>query len=383
MNDQLHVVLLVADFDTENTGGLTRFAEALAYALDKEQFKVTLLALWQRNTNVERKRIARLTQDGFNPVTLANFDAQSPYRAFFKAFQKLPEVVHQLQPDLIHCHSEFGEIALVFLKLLRGLHCPALRTAHNFEWKKRPLRRVLLSRFAYLWAFTAEYGVSEQIVETLNRRWFASRAKYIPNAVNLRRFVNASPDLDRLDQWRVKPDTPLIMSIGRLTPQKGFPDLIEAANYIRQVIPEVCVLIIGEGPDHAALQTQIEAADLQDHIILTGTQSQIETLLPCATLYVSSSHWEGLPTVILESMAANVPVIATDISGNNTLVQHGKTGWLVPVNNPKALAEQIENALTQSPSHSLITQRALQHAQQFDIQRIAAQYATEYRQNIA
>ncbi len=382
MANPIRLVLLVADFDTENTGGLTRFAEALAYALDKDQFKVSIVALWKRHTIGEATRISRLKDAGFSPITLADFDAAHPYRAFRNAFRVLPKTIAQLTPDLIHCHSEFGEIALVFLKLLGKLPCPALRTAHNFEWKKRPLRRLLLSRFAYLWTYTAEYGVSSEIVKLLNKRWGATPAKYIPNAVDLTRFAAASADNARLAHWNIPKNAPLIISIGRLAPQKGFQDLIAAAELVLQTQPDVYFLILGEGPARPTLQAQIDAANLQSHVILAGTQTQIETLLPCATLYVSSSHWEGLPTVVLESMAAGVPVIATDIPGSNTLVQHNKTGWLVPVQAPAALARQISDSLT-APNLAAVTQHALQHTAQFDIQRIAQQYTVEYTRLLA
>jgi glycosyltransferase involved in cell wall biosynthesis len=147
--------------------------------------------------------------------------------------------------------------------------------------------------------------------------------------------------------------TPRIVSVGRLIEKKGFSDLIRACALLKEKPCEFRCEIIGEGPLADALSAQISASQLDGRVALLGarTQREIAENLKAATLFVlpCTSDREGgmdnLPTVIMEAMAAGLPVISTAIAGVPEMVQPGITGALVPPNDPVALANAIEQVI--------------------------------------
>ena len=172
----------------------------------------------------------------------------------------------------------------------------------------------------------------------------------------------------------------IIGSIGRLTEQKGYHLFIEAAANVLQRYPDTWFLLVGNGHLDAALQAQAHTAGIADRFLFTGARTDVDELLPILTLFVNSSLWEGLPTVILESMAARVPVVATAVSGNTELIQHQQTGYLVPANNATALADGIIHMLN-APDEQLstITEAAFAHIRAtFSIETIARQHEALY-----
>ncbi len=175
------------------------------------------------------------------------------------------------------------------------------------------------------------------------------------NAPKIHRVYNGI-DLSRFHPSDFTADPPVILSIGRLIEKKGFGDLISACGLLRSRGRNFKCLIIGEGPLEQALRSQITAADLKDTVELTGPQSQAQIIellahttvfaLPCVR--DADGGMDNLPTVIMEAMAAGLPVISTPIGGIPEMVEAGVTGELVAEHDPSALAVAIENLLADS-----------------------------------
>jgi glycosyltransferase involved in cell wall biosynthesis len=139
----------------------------------------------------------------------------------------------------------------------------------------------------------------------------------------------------------------LIGAVGRLSAEKGFDLLIRATNIAVVRGLDLGLVIAGDGPDRAALQKQIEELRLSDRVRLLGFQSDLRPLYEAMDLFVLSSIREGLPNVLLEAMALEVPIIATRISGVPRVVADGENGILVPPGDDAALAQAIVRTLTQ------------------------------------
>lgn len=142
---------------------------------------------------------------------------------------------------------------------------------------------------------------------------------------------------------------PLILSVGRLIEKKGFGDLIAACAMLKERGQKFRCEIIGEGPLEAALRAQIADARLSELVELAGprTQREIAERLVAATVFVLpcrqdvKGDMDNLPTVIMEAMAAGLPVISTPLAGVPEMVEPGVTGELVPADNSAALADAI------------------------------------------
>jgi glycosyltransferase involved in cell wall biosynthesis len=134
----------------------------------------------------------------------------------------------------------------------------------------------------------------------------------------------------------------IILSAGRLTHQKGFFYLIEAAELLKKKRDDFVIIIAGEGALHNELQQQINKYGLQNHVILKGFINNLDMYIKGCDLVVLCSIHEGMPNVLMEAMALAKPVIATDVNGVAELVSDGKTGIIVPSRDSNAIANAIE-----------------------------------------
>lgn len=143
------------------------------------------------------------------------------------------------------------------------------------------------------------------------------------------------------------PDCPLALFVGRLAEQKGVADLIAALDLLQHVRPDLRTLIVGAGPLRARLEGTARAFRLLDErrVAFLGHREDVPRLLAASDLLVLPSLYEGLPNVVLEAMRFGKPVVATAAPGTTEVVAPDRTGLLVPLRNPPALAQAIRRVV--------------------------------------
>jgi glycosyltransferase involved in cell wall biosynthesis len=175
-----------------------------------------------------------------------------------------------------------------------------------------------------------------------------SRIHVIPNAIDTERFRNVDPtgraELESLFGDSLPERSLLVGAAGRLSPEKGFDILISAASQVVESIPNARFLIFGEGALRVPLEQQIKQLGLESHIKLVGFRQDLDRLLPHLDLFVQSSHTEGMPNVLLEALAAGVPIVATEVGGTPEVITAGWNGELVL---PGSI-EQLSTAILKS-----------------------------------
>jgi glycosyltransferase involved in cell wall biosynthesis len=187
----------------------------------------------------------------------------------------------------------------------------------------------------------------------------------IPNGVDVSRFAGAIPaDLAKMG---IPAGSQAVLTIGRLDRQKGLSTLIEAAAVVTCKYPNAHFLLVGEGAQRPALERLIHDNGLAERVHLAGWRPDVPELLAAGTALILSSLWEGMPNVILEAMAAGLPVVATRVEGTSELVIEGRTGLLVQPQSPPELVAAIENILTE-PAQA----RAMGHCGR---ERVAAEFS--------
>ncbi len=158
-----------------------------------------------------------------------------------------------------------------------------------------------------------------------------SKIKVIPNAVEIAEFQNVVSKHKPNDKFAIG-------FIGRLDRIKRVPDLIQAMA----MLDECYVLhIFGDGEERFAIEKEINRLKLQTRVTMHGASAKPQAALERIDLLVLPSEAEGFGLVLIEAMAAKIPVVATNVAGIRDVVQHRKTGLLVPVANPRALADAI------------------------------------------
>jgi glycosyltransferase involved in cell wall biosynthesis len=173
------------------------------------------------------------------------------------------------------------------------------------------------------------------------------RLVVIRNAIRGDRF--RSPNEEYRDRLRAFfPTCPrrIVGAAGRLSPEKGFGALGEAAARAARHDPSAGFVLFGDGVLRDALQRQIEGAGLSQRFVLAGFRSDLDGFLPWLDLLVLPSFTEGLPNVVLEACAAGVPVVATAVGGTPEVIEDGVSGYLVPPGDAAALADRIGRVLT-------------------------------------
>lgn len=159
-------------------------------------------------------------------------------------------------------------------------------------------------------------------------------------------FRSAAPDPAEVRARLGLPfDATLVLTVARLTEQKGHRHLLEAAPAVRERVPGAHFVWVGEGPLGDELRKRTRELGIEGNVHLTGRRTDVPDLLAAAELFVLPSLFEGLPLVVLEAMAAGVPVVGTRVCGTREAVEDGVCGRLVPARDPAALAAAILEVL--------------------------------------
>ena len=199
------------------------------------------------------------------------------------------------------------------------------------------------------------------------------RVSVLPNGV----------DLDQLKQdaavpishpWLKDEDHPLLISVGRLVELKGFADLLRAVARLREEY-DARLIIIGEGPQRAALEALRDTLDLEEVVELPGYLPNPLPLVAGADLFVLSSQTEGQGIVLLEAMAAGTPIVATDCpSGPRELLLDGKAGQLVPVGDVDMMAESMRKVLSDAALRPELIGSARARVRAFDLDAVGRRF---------
>jgi glycosyltransferase involved in cell wall biosynthesis len=191
-------------------------------------------------------------------------------------------------------------------------------------------------------------AVSSQIREDLLRAGCrADRVRVLLNGIDSQRFVRHPERVAAArERFGVGANAFVIGAVGRLEPQKRFDLLIEAFATVSDRLPHARLLIAGDGSSRAALTADCRARGLDPHSTLVGHLEDVVEFHHALDLFVQSSDYEGTPNAVLEAMALETPVIATDVGGTSEICRPDVDGLIVGPGDARALAAAIEQAAT-------------------------------------
>lgn len=161
------------------------------------------------------------------------------------------------------------------------------------------------------------------------------------------------------DELKITKDAIIVTFVGRLAPVKGLEYLVRAVDMLKG--EDLKVLLVGEGPEREKLEKLIERLDLKDKFLFIGFRRDIPRFLAITNIFVVSSTYEGLPTSLLEAMAARKACIVTDIG---LPVEHMKNAIVVPPQNPEKLAEAIKSLIQDKDLRERLGENARKFAEE-------------------
>jgi glycosyltransferase involved in cell wall biosynthesis len=270
-------------------------------------------------------------------------------RRVLRSLVPLTSYLRRERPRVLFSQMDHANVVALWAGRMAGRVTPVIVTVHNTMSQANKGGGNLwwppLLRTFYPWAaavVAVSRGVADDLARTAGLPREIMEVVYNPVIMpGTLAMASSVPD----HPWFAPGQPPVITAAGRLTKQKDFPHLIRAFAMVRQT-RQAHLIILGEGEDRADLEALIAELGLTDDVALPGYQENATAYIAGSAVFVLSSAWEGLPTVLIEALAVGARVISTDCpSGPREILQDGRLGTLVEVGNVTALANAIINAL--------------------------------------
>jgi glycosyltransferase involved in cell wall biosynthesis len=334
--------------------------------LDRERFRYRFAYLlpWKDNL-VPQLRAAGLPVDCLDGAAGAGW------------VRRLRALLRRERVELVHAHSP---VAAAAARVVAGRHTRVVYTEHNV-WS----RYHRATRTANLVTFPRNdhvFAVSDMVRASI-RYPTPMRALSMPPLETLRHGLDPATAGD----WEtsgvraelgIPEDAPLVGSIANFKAAKDHATLLRAAVRVRQAVPDLRLLLVGQGPLEAETRRLAAELGLSETVLFAGFREDARRLAAAFDVFTLSSTYEGLPIALVEAMALGRPAVVTDVGGNPEVVTDGADGLLVPPGDPAALAGGLLRLLGDPELRARIGAAAHVRAAAFDIRTAVARMEQVY-----
>ena len=350
-----------------HTGGQERVALDLAAQQHAAGHRVLALSL---GSLPEGLNAAVFRAAGAQTQTISKgrgFDPTLPFR--------LAAFLSKHRVDVVHTHNPH---ALIYGAPAASLvHAVSVHTKHGRNpdaprrlWLRRTVSK-LVDAYVAVTPTLATLAIENHECEP-------ARVRVIPNGIDAERFRPRPEARRRIRSELDIPDEAWVVgTVGRLSPEKDQALLLDAMTPLLDARRQL--VLVGDGPEREPLSLRIAATWRTEFVSMTGARSDVEQLLAAFDAFALTSRSEGLPLVLLEAMAAGVPVVSTAVGGVPDLVEHGVTGFLVPAGDRVALSERFEWLASRPPLAQEVAEAARRRVlERYTMQRMAQEYEALY-----
>jgi glycosyltransferase involved in cell wall biosynthesis len=325
----LRILFIIPTLDRS---GAEKQLTMLATRLPRDQFEVEVCALTRGGPFEAELRAANV------PVHVLG----KRLKVDLVAAWKLRRILRRGRYDIVHTWLFAANWHGRALAILQGIPIVVASERCADEWKgtmERTIDRILAPRT------DAIVVNSKAVLDHYQGQGIdASKLTVIPNGI----ACDTPPASDRLAVRReceVPADAQVLGFVGRLWPQKRVRDAIWATEVLRNIKPNLYLLIVGDGPERRDLIEFTERIQVSHRVRFLGLRDDVQRLLGAMDIFVMPSQFEGMPNAVMEAMRAGLPVVASNIAGNSELVVEGETGLLYPVGETKALSVCLNRLL--------------------------------------
>lgn len=350
-------------------GGVEHRVIELLPRLDPKTFRSHIVLLRERGA------LASLAEQAGIPVHLSPMKTRlSP-----PGLWRLARLFRQLGADIVHSHMYRSNTPATVAARLAGVPV-IVAQVHNVDtWETRRQRN--MDRFLMRWR-SAVVAVSETVKRDIVNQLAVDPAKIrvIYNGVNTDAF---STSLENRAQERKREGLPLFatvaIQVARLVEQKNHRGLLKAFQRVAETVPDLVLLVVGDGPLRGALEEEARTLGLGQRVVFAGRRHDVPRLLALSDFSVLPSFKEGFSNVIVESLAAGLPLLVTDVGGNAEAVRDGVEGIVVKdPRNIDGLAKGLERLASDPILRETMSEKARERAQEFSVDEMAIQVARLY-----
>lgn len=333
-----------------NVGGPARHVALLDRGLRERGFDTTLAF---GDVGPDEASLERLVHEAGNPaVRIAHLGRRISALGDARAFFSLVRLMFRMRPDVVHTHTAkagtLGRLAALVFNLAQpqGRRCVIVHTFHGHVFAGyfgragsaavRAIERAL-ARITDRIVVIAE----QQRVDVVERYRIAPAGKVsvVPLGLDLGSLLALTSGAPSLrEELGIHDDHIVLGFVGRFAPIKDLPTLLRAFASAAAREPRARLVLAGDGEARPAVEEMIRSLGLDSRVILAGWRSDLPSLYATFDAVVLSSINEGTPVAVIEAMAAGLPIVSTAAGGVGDVVEHGVTGWIVPVRDADALA---------------------------------------------
>ena len=296
---------------------------------------------------------------------------------FWKLTRAVDRALSDLAPTIIHAHRYKEQFLSYLLAWRHGARC--ISTIHGYE---PPLALSGRLKFA-IWD-SINFSLARltrarfvAVSEELRQRYRVSsrRCTIIPNGIQLQDSYQSAERRMRAEHSSI----PVIGWIGRMVPVKGLAILLKAVAQMSAVSRPLRVLLVGDGPERADLETLADRLGIRDSIQFVGFVSEPRLFLIEMDIFVLPSLHEGIPMALLEALAAGVPAVAAAVGGIPGMIGGTGAALLVPSSSPEAWAAALTEVMGCPEQLSMMAKRGRQLVrEQFSIESMVNRYCDVY-----
>jgi len=292
---------------------------------------------------------------------------------------RLRSIIRKNKPDIIFSALWYSTFISACANFIFSLKRPCLiaHEPHNHKLDIRGKRFQKIKSVLMDWSHRKAdlvVTISKGSAYSIAEDYFLEKdkIKVIHNSVDSE-LIEKSRLEQVSDPW-FKENKPIIITLGRLIPRKGFSDLLEAFRLVRNQ-QLAWLIIIGAGELKSDLQNLAHKLGLEDDVLFLGYQDNPFKFISRSNVFVLSSHWEGFGSVIIEAMACGIPVVSTRCpSGPDEIITDGVNGLLVPVGDVTAMSDAILKLLTDRELAKRIAEAGRRRAEDFRVEKIIVEY---------
>ena len=339
-------ILMVTNTFTPHVGGVAKSVAAFTEAYRQLGHRVLVIAPEFENMPDHETDVIRVPAiQNFNG---SDFSVHLPIPGY--VFASLDE----FRPDVVHSHHPFllGDTALL---VAASFDVPLVFTHHTMHEQYThyvPLDSPQLKKFViqlstgYANLSDRVIAPSQSIAKILEGRGVETVIEVVPTGVDVQRMAQGNGSAIR-ERMKIPPGVQVIGHTGRLAPEKNLQFLAEAVAEFIDSHPKTHFLVVGEGPSKTEMETVFKNAGLVSHLHFTGSLKEQDLIDSYHAMnvfaFASKSETQGM--VLVESMAAGVPVVALDAPGARDVITHQKNGWLIEGDDPSAFVSALKQAL--------------------------------------
>jgi glycosyltransferase involved in cell wall biosynthesis len=294
----------------------------------------------------------------------------------------LRKVIEERSPVIVVTHSVKSHFLLWRSHISR--HCPWVAFHHGYTSTDRKMRVYnRLDRWS-LPSADRLITVCHAFGRELSRRTGVAlgNISVLHNSIRPQLPATETEAQTLRSRFGIANDESLILAVGRLSKEKAHIDLLAAFSRLLESNPEIKsrLMIVGDGPERGRLKAAADSFGCKGRVIFAGQVNDVWPFYSAADVFVLPSHSEGSPNVLLEAMAAGIPIVATEVGGVPEMVEHNQSAMLVPANDPTALAAAIARILgDQNLAERLTRNSAVLIANQYAPEEYARTLVEIYR----